>query len=202
MSDKAMTASESGTKKVNPTAWVDAHGDALFRFAMARVRDRDAAEELVQETFTAALVGKDRYSGAASERTWLIGIMKYKVVDHFRRRQRETAAPAESGDDPVLDPMFRNDGHWKAGPGQWELNPSELLERAEFWRVFEDCLEGLPERAAQAFMLRVLDDTEADLVCQALAITPTNLWALLHRARGRLRRCLEVKWFAGDREQS
>jgi RNA polymerase sigma-70 factor (ECF subfamily) len=165
----------------------------LFRYALLRVRSRDTAEEMVQETFLAALSARTTFRSAASEQTWLVGILKHKILDHFRRQKR---TPLSSDTpDPALDRAFTTAGHWKDPPKRWAVDTSILLERAEFWEIFHTCMADLPDSMADAFALRVLSEEDADSVCQVLAIAPTNLWMLLHRARTRLRKCLEAKWF-------
>jgi RNA polymerase sigma-70 factor (ECF subfamily) len=180
----------------DPNEWVDQHGDALFSYALLRVRDRNVAEELVQETFLAAIQAADGFRGRSAERTWLMGILKHKLIDHLRRSSREQPMSAADGSDAALDSLFKRNGMWQTRPGDWEPDPSELLEQGEFWGVFRHCLGELPERVAAVFTLRVVDETEPDEVCKVLGITPTNLWVVLHRARARLRRCLELNWFA------
>jgi RNA polymerase sigma-70 factor (ECF subfamily) len=194
------------TAPLSPTAadpgrWVELHADALFRFAMLRVRNQTIAEELVQETFVAALGAATGYRAAASERTWLVGILKHKTLDHFRKSHRERPADEPLDPfDPLLDKAFTRGGHWKNPPRKWDVEPDGLMEKAEFWEAFTGCLSALPEKMARAFMLRMLDNEDPDAVCQVLEITATNLWMLLHRARGRLRKCLESKWFCDGQE--
>jgi RNA polymerase sigma-70 factor (ECF subfamily) len=184
---------------MKPEEWVALHGDILFRFAIMRVKDREIAEDLVQETLLAALKGKESFSGKSSERTWLVGILKHKIVDHFRKSTREQ---------PVEDPQiyldsedpFDNGGRWKMGPGEWGESPVHSLENKEFWGVLAGCVEKLPERLRQVFSLRELDGMESSQVCKVLSITSTNLWVILHRARAQLRSCLELNWFGDNKE--
>ena len=188
----AMTDSAAA---INPDLWVDQHGDALYRFALSRLRDATAAEDLVQETFLAALDARREFRGDAAERTWLIGILRHKLVDHLRKRCRELPLSANEEGDAVVDNLFVADGHWKRAPERWQVDAGELADNREFWTVFTTCREALPQRQAAVFTLRLLEDVDADTVCKELDLTPTNLWVLLHRARTRLRECLEAKWF-------
>jgi len=183
----------------HPERWVELHADALFRFALLHVRNQTAAEELVQETFVAAL--SSTFRAQCSERTWLVGILKHKIIDQFRKSQREQSAdPSLNESDPIVGRTFTKMGRWKIPPRKCDIDPAALMENAEFWEAFTGCVGALPEKMAQAFSMRMLDDEKPDTVCQVLAITPTNLWMLLHRARARLRQCLEAKWFCDDRE--
>ncbi len=185
------------TTTSDPAAWVDQHGDALYRYALSRLGDPAAAEDLVQETFLAALAGRGDFRGESAERSWLVGILRHKLCDLLRQRCREQPLPAEAEGDAVADAMFQPDGHWRKAPATWDAEPGELAGRREFWSVFAACREGLPERQAAVFTLRTLEDTEPERICQDLGISATNLWVLLHRARLRLRACLEANWFGG-----
>ncbi len=183
------------------SAWVDQHGDYLYKYALFRLRDGSAAEDAVQETFLAALKAYRGFEGRGSERTWLVGILKHKVTDHFRRTMRE-APIGEPEDDTFEHNEFftRTDewtNHWNTdyAPSDWHATPAELMERSEFWHVLNDCLSPLPKRAASAFTLREVDGLSSEEICQALNISVNNLWVMLHRARLHLRNCLERNWF-------
>jgi RNA polymerase sigma-70 factor (ECF subfamily) len=176
-----------------PEQWLNLHGDALFRYALMLVHDEHHAEDLVQETMIAAFEGRDRYASAASERTWLVAILRNKAIDHLRRDRREVEYIAPQ--DPVVEDNFNRFGKWRKPPRNWAPNPTKLLESKEFWTVFHGCLHDLPRCIREAFSLRVMEDISATEVCQLLSISNTNLWTQLYRARERLRRCLELKWF-------
>ena len=179
----------------SPEQWVDLHGDALFRFALLRVRDAHLAEELVQETFCAALQAQEKYSGLSSERTWLIGILKHKVIDNFRRMSRERPHDDPDLCEAVEEDFFDAKGRWRVQPGDWSTSPDEALERKEFWEVLQSCMERLPDRLRQVFALREVDGTDSGEICKVLGISSTNLWVMMHRARVQLRQCLENHWF-------
>ena len=74
---------------LDPDHWVDAYGDYLYRCALQKVRDPAIAEDLVQETFLAALKSQKSFQGKASEKNWLVGILKNKVMDFWRKKSRE-----------------------------------------------------------------------------------------------------------------
>lgn len=181
----------------SPERWVDDHGDALFRFAYQRLRDRALAEDLVQETLLGALRSRANFAGQSTERTWLIGILKHKLTDHWRKRAREApiTPSAEDGDD-LLERLFDNasNNHWRVQPSVW-ADPQAALQDRQFHRVLADCLAGLPPAQAQAFNLCEIDGIDSSDACKVLQVTPTNLWVMLHRARLRLRQCLENNWF-------
>jgi RNA polymerase sigma-70 factor (ECF subfamily) len=184
---------------IDPDRWVDDHGDALFGYAMLRLRDADQAAEVVQDTFLEALKSRGSFQGRSSERTWLIGILKHRIIDQFRRRARRERGVG--GDDPPgIDPEFFDErGSWKAGVARWPELPDDAVERAEFWEVFRAALAALPATYAEAFTLSELEGLSGPEVCKILGITPTNLWARLHRARLILRRELDARWFGQGR---
>jgi len=180
---------------VDPADWVDRYGDYLFRYAMLRLRDRSASEDLVQETFLAALKNRDSFSGGSSEATWLIGILKHKIADHFRRQSREVSLPGGDLPDPSGDDPFDAAGRWSNGPADWGGNPADLFRQKEFVQQMAKCLSGLPPNQANAFTLREIEGADTKEICKVLNVTETNLWVILHRARMFLRRCLESSWF-------
>ena len=188
----------SGNLLLDSRRWIEEHGDHLYRFALARVRNSDVAEDLVQETFLAALQGTCCDSGPTAEHKWMIGIIKHKIVDYFRTTAREPAHEFDQLDGRSADEDFLPDGHWKpamAAMSGWPEKPDGLLERKQFWEVFATCLEKLPARAAQVFTLREMDDVETEDICRLFCLTPTNLGVILHRARKQLRNCLSVRYF-------
>src|SRR5262249_46115635 len=156
------------------------YGDALYRYALARLRRPHDAEEAVQETLLAALRARGQFQGNALPLTWLTGILKRKVADHLR-----AAARTDTGGDPRdghRDAWLDARGKWRKRPRRWD-DPAAAAERSEFWGVVRRCLGRLPPRMAAAFTLRTLDDQPPADVCRDLAISTGNLWVLLHRAR-------------------
>ncbi len=186
----------------DPEEWVDRHGDSLYRYALLRLRSPELAADVVQETFLEALRARSAFSGRSSERTWLVGIMRHKIGDHFRRVRREPAASNGELASGTSGPPFDGRGHWQAGPADCGSEPSLEMETREFWDVFNGCLSKLPQGIADAFLLRELDGLGGDEVQQILGITPANLWKRLHRARVCLRQCLESGWFGPQKKRS
>ena len=190
-----------GSPAIDPGTWIDEHGDCLFRFAMQRLRDESAAEDIVQETLLSAIQSLKSYSGKSTERTWLIGILKHKIIDHYRKNSKEIQITDEDTDLSGLDHFFERpdawDGHWAVAfrPIDPEQSPEQVMERSEFWDVMNKCLSALPERIANVFSLREVDGMTSEEVCEALRLSPSNFWVIMHRARMQLRRCIEIKWF-------
>lgn len=192
---------------LSPERWLAEHGDALFRYAYLKLRDAQIAEDLVQETLLAAWRGRERFIGNSSERTWLISILKRKVADHWRRETRAPRveeSPADDGgdNDNLLARLFDASAkdHWRNEPAAWR-DPDRALEAQDFWRIFADCVAALPPAQAQAFSLTEIDGLIGEETCKVMEIAPTNLWVMLHRARLRLRDCLEKRWFGGSRTE-
>lgn len=168
----------------------------LLRFAGLQLRDAAAAEDAVQEALLAALTGQASFAGRANLRTWLTGILKHKIVDVIRRQAKEAPLAEEAGEDlEELDGLFDRAGHWAERPAGW-ADPDGALEQAQFFRALEACLARLPARTAQCFMMREHLGLETGEICKELAITPTNCWVMLYRARMTLRECLQQTWFA------
>jgi RNA polymerase sigma-70 factor (ECF subfamily) len=184
--------------QIDPADWADRYGDYLFRYAVLRLRDRSAAEDLVQETFLAALKDRGAFSGKSAEATWLVGILKHKIADHFRRLSREVSLGEDDPPDPAGESVFDASGHWAAGPADWGANPADLFRQKEFLDQFAECLSDLSPNQANAFTLREIEGLGTGEICKVLDVTETNLWVILHRARMLLRRCLEARWFAKD----
>lgn len=181
----------------DPQTWLAEHGAVLYKYALLHLRDPQRAEEAVQETLLAALEARGRFAGQSSPRTWLIGILKHKILDLFRREAREIPldeAIPPTEEDPILAGAFEADGHWREKSAEWD-DPAVWFARKEFLAVLQRCVDGLPPRLARVFLLREVMEEDGEKICQELAITPTNLWAMLYRARVGLRRCLDRNGF-------
>lgn len=187
----------------NPASWVDLYADYLYRFAIIRVADQDTAEELVQETFIAAIaaIKENRFHGKSGKKTWLTGILKHKIIDHLRRKYRDRALPLELVGEDAIEASFDANGSWRVKPGQWGINPSEGYERKELAKIIMACIETLQERQADAVRLRELDEKTTEEICKILMISTTNYWVLMHRARLSLRRCVDNHWTTDARRE-
>jgi RNA polymerase sigma-70 factor (ECF subfamily) len=182
---------------------LDAHRGYLLRVAQLQLRDSDLAEDVVQETLLAALAGGG-FSGKSSLKTWLTGILKHKIVDAIRRKQRTPVAIAAFGDLEGeldlddFDALFKENGAWDSKPADWG-DPEAALDRRQFFDVMDLCLEKLPPNTARVFIMREVMELETGEICKELAISANNLWVILYRARMALRLCLEQNWFGGGR---
>ena len=176
-----------------------AYRPALLRYATLQVREVAIAEDLVQNTLVAALGSLASFRGEAAPTTWLIGILKRQIIDHYRRMSRETPLPVSGqGDDPegdadLLDRLFASDGHWVTKPAVW-ADPEGSLQQEAFLGVLEACLKGLAGQSGRVFALREIMELEPEEICKDLQLTQSNYWVLMHRARLRLRQCVERGW--------
>lgn len=185
-------------RRFTPERWLDDHGRVLFKYAYARVRDDDVAEEIVQDTLLAAWRSRRRFAGNSSERTWLIGILKHRLADHWRnvqRRARATESLEALGVSDYLEGKQREMREYPNAASQ-ARQPDTDLEQRQFWQVVTDCIATLPPGQARAFRLCELDGLETAEICRILDIAPTNLWVILHRARSRMREQLAQRGFS------
>ena len=187
---------ELPTTVLDPDSWLENYGDLLFGYALARVRDKTQSEDLVQETLLAAIATAHTFKGNSKESTWLVGILRHKILDHFRELSR-----VQKGQDDLLSLVelerseFNEQGAWKAPIPEWS-NPEKAAEQAEFWPVLNHCIGALPEKLGTLYTLREIDGIDTDQIADALNIsTKNNLWVMLSRARQQMRRCLQRRWF-------
>jgi RNA polymerase sigma-70 factor (ECF subfamily) len=165
----------------------------LLKFAQLQLRNRAWAEDAVSETLLAALEKPQTFAGRSQLKTWLIGILKHKLIDQIRRNCKELSTTDDEGEN-IEDELFTADGRWRDAPQEWG-DPEQSLRQVEFFKVLELCVERLPGVQGRLFMMREWLELETEEICKELAITPTNLWVMLHRARLRLRECLQLNWF-------
>ncbi|NBC24809.1 MAG: sigma-70 family RNA polymerase sigma factor [Bacteroidetes bacterium] len=174
--------------------WVEKYGDELYRFTYRRVHDDSLAKDLVQETFLAAYKSRASYSSGAKPLAWLYTIIKNKMIDHYRSKQRK---PTDSLDDqPHIDALFFDSkGHWKQKPGS-RFFSSDLAhaEREEFWDILRKCQSDLSKKQKMAFVFKYQHGWDSNEICKEMGISSSNYWVLIHRAKLKLRQCLELKW--------
>lgn len=181
-----------------PEEWLERHGDALYAFARRRVFDPASAEDLVQETLLSAWRSHATFRAESAERTWLIGILKHKCVDEIRRRHR--AASVDNMDESDIEAqVFRADGRWREPPADWGSDPLRQAENAAFLDAVAHCLDNVPPAQRASFLMRELYDLDTDVASERLGVSQNNLYVLLHRARLRLRRCLEQSGFVAEK---
>ena len=186
---------------LNPEMWVSKYADSLFSYAMKRVNNEEVAQDLVQETFLGGLKSRHNFDGNSTEKTWLIAILKFKIIDHYRSKNKQQTSKINQSDGEELDHYFFDDntGHFKPEHsiiGNFE-QADEQLEKKEFYKVLEDCLKKLPTKLSSVFHLKMLLEEKTEVICQTLNISDTNYWVILHRAKVQLRSCMSNNWIVG-----
>jgi len=167
----------------------------LLRFARLQLRNDAWAEDVVAETMLAALEKPHSFGGRSSLRTWLVGILKFKIIDCLRANSREVASSINTDEDAELeDLLFVPDGHFRGDAYDWP-NPEQTLNSKQFLEVLDVCINEMPPTMGRVFLMREWMEFGTDEICKELQITSSNAWVLLHRARLRLRECLQLKWF-------
>ncbi|MEM7785076.1 MAG: sigma-70 family RNA polymerase sigma factor, partial [Planctomycetota bacterium] len=177
-----------------PEVWVDEYGDYLFRYANSRLRNSNAAEEVVQETFLAGVRYSEQFAGRSSELGWLMGILKRKIIDYVRARKRRSELSTYEDENDPTSMMFDANGNWKPGAVNWAPSPGQNLEMEELSAIVEDCLKTLPQGQADVFMMSIMEEMSTEEICEELGIKASNLWVRMHRARLGLANCVGTKW--------
>lgn len=190
---------EGSMQGISPQALLALRSDML-RFAELQLRDRDAAEDMVQEAIEAALRNASTFTGRSTLKTWVFAILRNRIVDHLRQASRTVNLSSlvdddEDGWQDKLDSLFNERGRWREGarPVAWP-EPEQSMQNRQFWTVFETCLAHLPPATGRVFMMREFLGFESDEICQQLGITTTNCHVILHRARLKLRTCMDTGW--------
>ncbi|MDO6760884.1 sigma-70 family RNA polymerase sigma factor [Tamlana sp. 2_MG-2023] len=178
--------------QINPDKWIDSYSDYLFNYTIARVSDREMAQDLVQDTFLAALKSMKNFKGEASERTWLISILKRKIIDHYRKinsnkgkaevriNYRDSESEGDWLEERVADPF--------------DKTAEDSLENSELGDAIHNCLSKLPKKQAEVFKMKTILNYETETICNELNITASNLWVIIHRARTAMADCLKENW--------
>ncbi|MFW3614174.1 sigma-70 family RNA polymerase sigma factor [Billgrantia antri] len=173
----------------------------LLSFARLHLRHNAAAEDAVQDALEAAIEKDASFSGRSGYETWVFGILKHKILDIMRAQKRQGLwQPLEDeNDDDAIDRQFQQSGRWQkeARPSSWG-EPEAVFENERFWQVFDACMIVLPDTQARVFSLRELMGLTTEQICRELAIKENNCWIILHRARLRLRSCIEQGWLTGE----
>lgn len=180
--------------ELNPHFWVDKYADYLFNYAVVRVNDAEIAKDLVQETFFAGLKSAKNFKGNAAERTWLIAILKRKVIDYYRKIN------SKKGKAEVRMNFTNNDdsnGDWleERVADPYSTKENDFLENEELGLAIQDCLAKLPKKQSLVFSMRTIQGVRTEDICNELNINPSNLWVMIHRARTALMGCLNENWF-------
>jgi RNA polymerase sigma-70 factor (TIGR02943 family) len=179
--------------ELHPEHWVDRYSDYLYNYTIVRVNDHEVAQDIISETFLAGLKSKDNFKGEATERTWLIAILKRKIIDQYRK-SNSAKGKAEIRINYSDD---ENDGNWLEDQvsDTYEKTAQETMENEELGLAILNCLDSINEKHATIFKMKTIDGIDTETICNEFNITPSNLWVIIHRARTALAECLEQNWF-------
>lgn len=185
---------------LNPDSWLKSYGDYLFSYCMLRVNHRETAEDLVQETLISAFRARDTFRGDSTEATWLITILKNKIIDHYRKKDvlRDADDYLSSTDSDFSENFFdAANGHWlrQAAPGAWSDAADSGVEQREFQEVMQACIHKMPPKLVPVFIAKFFDDEDSETICKVHNISASNYWVIIHRAKVLIRACLEKRWF-------
>ncbi len=180
--------------EIYPNQWIERYSDYLFNYTITRVNDREIAKDLVQDTFFAGLKSMQNFKGEASERTWLVSILKRKIIDHYRKIN---SAKGRAEVKMNFNSEGDDDGDWleQRVADPYDKTAEDDLENTELGLAIHGCIEKLPPKQAEVFKKKTLLGYDTEAICNELGITPSNLWVIIHRARTSLASCLEDNWF-------
>lgn len=180
--------------QINPNNWVKLYSDYLFNYTITRVNDREMAKDLVSETFLAGLKSMANFKGEASERTWLISILKRKIIDYYRKIN-SNKGKAEVRMSYNSDTDAEGDWLEERVADPFDKTAEDKLENSELGDAIYNCLEKLPQKQADVFKMKTILGYDTETICNELGITASNLWVIIHRARTALAECMEDNWF-------
>lgn len=179
---------------IDPNKWIDSYSDYLYNYTITRVSDREVAQDLVQDTFFAGLKSMKNFKGEASERTWLVSILKRKIIDHYRKIN-SNKGKAEVRINYNSDAESEGDWLEERVADPFDKTAEDNLENTELGLAIHSCIEKLPEKQATIFKMKTLLGYETEAICNEMNITASNLWVIIHRARTAMAECLKQNWF-------
>ncbi|OIQ28086.1 MAG: RNA polymerase subunit sigma-70 [Bacteroidetes bacterium MedPE-SWsnd-G2] len=179
--------------KLDPNKWVSLYSDYLFNYTITRINDREVAKDLVQETFFAGLKSMVNFKGQASERTWLISILKRKIIDHYRKINSKKG----KAEVKVNFNTEEDEGDWleERVADPYDRTAEDTIENEELAMAIQKCMSKLSQKQAQVFKMKTIEGMDTETICNELNITASNLWVIIHRARTAMADCLENNWF-------
>lgn len=191
--NKTLTATQKHT--LDPNKWIANYGDYLLNYGYSRLSSREVAEDLLQDTFMSALKAQGGFRGDSSEQTWLTSILKRKIIDYYRKKSTQNELNESRINSQFKDSGFL-EGHWEksSAPKDWSDRDPNSIHQKEFQIILEECISYLPEKLRGVFILKVMEEMESEDVCKELGCSASNFWVILHRARLRLRECIENNW--------
>ena len=180
--------------QINPNKWIDLYSDYLYNYTIARVNDKVIAQDLVQDTFLAALKSMKNFKGEASELNWLISILKRKIIDYYRKiNSKKGKAEIRIS----YNNESETEGDWleERVADPFDKTAEDMMQNTELGDAIFNCLSKLPEKQAEVFRMKTIEGYETEVICNELNITASNLWVIIHRARTAMAECLKENWF-------
>lgn len=181
------------TTAINPENWIDKYSDYLFNYTIVRVNDREVTNDLISETFLAALRSLKNFKGESTERTWLVSILKRKIIDYYRKinsaKGQSEVKLTPRGDEEEGDWIEERVADVSGGTAE------DIIENRELGLAILECLDQLNEKQARIFKMKTIEGIDTDAICNEFNISPSNLWVIIHRARTTLAKCLEKNWY-------
>lgn len=179
--------------EIHPDKWIDLYADYLFNYTVTRVSDREIAQDLVQDTFFAGLKSMKNFKGEASERTWLISILKRKIIDHYRKINSNKG----KAEVRIQYNDAETEGDWleERVADPFDKTAEDDMQNSELGDAIHNCLSKLPTKQADVFKMKTILNYETEVICNELNITASNLWVIIHRARTAMADCLKENWF-------
>jgi len=192
-------------ESLQPAMWVKSFGDYLLSYAMIKVGNRETAEDLVQETFLAAVKAIDSFKAESSEKTWLVAILKNKIIDHYRKHdvlKNASQYISETEEEFTGHYFDKTNGHWlkSSAPQDWDSSPEKAINSSEFEQVLQMCIHKMPRKLIPIFVAKFIDDEDSEEICKVHDISTSNYWVIIHRAKVLVRSCLEKNWFRSQTE--
>lgn len=190
----------SSGNTLQPSKWIDLYGDYLYSYAVLKVGSTAIAEDIVQETFLSAIRARDTFQGNSSEKTWLVAILKNKIIDHYRKKDvlKEASQYLADTEQEFSSHFFEpSNGHWRreTSPGTWSAPADAALNTEEFNSVLQFCIQKMPSKLTPVFIAKFIDEEDPEEICKVHKISSSNYWVIIHRAKVLLRSCLEKNWF-------
>ena len=183
---------ESKENQLDISNIVHEYSDDLYRFAMSKINDHEIAQDLVQDTLMVVIEKPNSFRGESNPKTWLIAILKNKIMDFYRKKSKSHISEKDLND---VSESFSEKGWWNANKEPFLFDHSEhLLDDENFVKVFYDCINGLPNLWESVIKMKYIDPKESKIICKELDISDSNLWQIVHRAKLKLKDCLKINW--------
>ena len=176
--------------------WVNTYTEELLSWTMHKISDSESAKDIVQDTFLAVAKSVDQYKLESNPKTWIFSILNNKISDYYRKKYRQVS----KADYDILSSFFTEHGEWipDKQPQHWQNDEKNLLDDLEFIEILNYCLEHLPHKFNAVIKMKYYSEKKPAEICQELDINSTNMWQMMHRAKLKLRECIENGWFINN----